>query len=99
MKRAMARRAESERERRAKVIHAEGEFQAAARLRDAAEVIEDHPMAMQMRFLQTVTDVGNERSNTLVLPIPMDLLSAFMPARKNGKAQEEPPEAKRTKAS
>lgn len=69
------------------MIHAEGEFQAAARLRDAAELIEDHPMAMQMRFLQTVTGIGNERSHTLVLPIPMDLLSAFMTARMNGKAQ------------
>ena len=91
MKRAMARQAESERERRAKVIHAEGEFQAAAKLRDAAEVIEEHPMAMQMRFLQTVTDVGNERSNTLVLPIPMDLLSAFLPkeAKHNGQPRQD----------
>jgi regulator of protease activity HflC (stomatin/prohibitin superfamily) len=90
MKRAMARQAESERERRAKVIHAEGEFQAAARLRDAAATIEDHPMAMQMRFLQTVTDVSNERSNTLVLPIPIELFSSFLPkeARHDGKPQE-----------
>ena len=92
MKRAMARQAESERERRAKVIHAEGEFQAAARLRDAAVTIEDHPMAMQMRFLQTLTDVGSEHSNFVVLPIPIDLFSPFMPksVRNEGKPEENP---------
>ena len=77
MKRAMARQAESERERRAKIIHAEGEFQASARLRDAAEVISDFPMAMQMRFLQTVADIGNERSTLIVLPLPVNLTQAF----------------------
>jgi regulator of protease activity HflC (stomatin/prohibitin superfamily) len=80
MKRAMAQQAESERDRRAKVIHAEGEFQASARLRDAAEVMKDHPMAMQMRFLQTLSDVGAEKNTTIVFPIPIDLLSAFMKA-------------------
>ncbi len=102
MKRAMARQAESERERRAKIIHAEGEFQAAAKLRDAAEVIEEHPMAMQMRFLQTVTDVGNERSHTLIMPIPIDLFSAFMPkeAKHNGQSQQDKQqETSRTQAS
>ena len=91
MKRAMARQAESERERRAKVIHAEGEFQAAARLRDAAAIIEEHPTAMQMRFLQTVTDVGSEHSNFVVLPVPIDLFSSFMPkqAMHNGKPKED----------
>jgi len=78
MKRAMARQAESERERRAKVIHAEGEFQAAARLRDAAVTMEGHPMAMQMRFLQTLADVGTENNTTVVLPVPVDLLSTFL---------------------
>jgi regulator of protease activity HflC (stomatin/prohibitin superfamily) len=78
MKRAMARQAESERERRAKVIHAEGEFQASSRLRDAARTIEGYPMAMQMRFLQTLTDVGNERAMTIVLPLPIELFSAFL---------------------
>ncbi|MBX3277148.1 MAG: slipin family protein [Acidobacteria bacterium] len=78
MKRAMARQAESERERRAKVIHAEGEYQASARLRDAAEVIADHPMAMQMRFLQTLADVGSENNTTIVFPIPIDLFSPFL---------------------
>jgi regulator of protease activity HflC (stomatin/prohibitin superfamily) len=91
MKRAMARQAESERERRAKVIHAEGEFQAAARLRDAAEIIEEYPAAMQMRFLQTVTDIGSERSNFVVLPIPIDLFSTFQSkqASHNGKPMED----------
>lgn len=78
MKRAMAKQAESERERRAKVIHADGEFQAAARLRDAAETIEGHPAAMQMRFLQTLVDVGAENNSTIVFPVPIDLLSPFL---------------------
>jgi regulator of protease activity HflC (stomatin/prohibitin superfamily) len=78
MKRAMAKQAESERERRAKVIHADGEFQAAAKLRDAAEVIEDHPMAMQMRFLQTLVEVGAENNTTLVFPVPLELASTFL---------------------
>lgn len=79
MKRAMAKQAESERERRAKVIHAEGEFQASAKLRDAAKTIEGHPMAMQMRFLQTLNDVGSENNTTIVFPVPIDLFSAFFP--------------------
>ena len=81
MQRAMARQAESERERRAKVIHAEGEFQASGRLRDAAETIEGHPMAMQMRFLQTLSDVGAENNTTIVFPMPIELLNTFV---KNG---------------
>lgn len=96
MKRAMARQAESERERRAKVIHAEGEFQAAGRLRDAAETIEGHPMAMQMRFLQTLAEVGAENNTTIVFPVPLDLLSPFLQgvaqgASRNGKARPEEP--------
>jgi regulator of protease activity HflC (stomatin/prohibitin superfamily) len=78
MKRVMARQAESERERRAKVIHAEGEFQAATRLRDAAELIHDHPMAMQMRFLQTLVEIGMENNTTVIFPMPLDLISTFM---------------------
>jgi regulator of protease activity HflC (stomatin/prohibitin superfamily) len=96
MKRAMARQAESERERRAKVIHAEGEFQAAGRLRDAAETIEGHPMAMQMRFLQTLAEVGAENNTTIVFPVPLDLLSPFLQgvspsASRNGKPRPEVP--------
>ncbi len=77
MQRAMAKQAESERERRAKVIHAEGEFQSAARLRDAARIIENHPMAMQMRFLQTLVDIGAENNTTIVFPLPIDLVNAI----------------------
>lgn len=88
MKRAMARQAESERERRAKIIHAEGEFQASAKLRDAAQTIEGHPMAMQMRFLQTLVDVGSENNSTIVFPVPIDLFSSFFPQKEvpSGKA-------------
>ena len=78
MKRAMAKQAESERERRAKIIHAEGEQQAAAGLRKAAETIEKHPMAMQMRFLQTLVQVGAENNSTIVFPIPIDLLKGLI---------------------
>lgn len=77
MQRAMAKQAESERERRAKVIHAEGEYQASARLRDAADTIEGRPMAMQMRFLQALTDVGAENNSTIVFPVPIDLFRPF----------------------
>ena len=79
MQRAMAKQAESERERRAKIIHAEGEAQAAAKLREAAEIIQDHPMAMQMRFLQTLVDVGAENNTTIVFPVPLELASTFLP--------------------
>ena len=80
MQRAMARQAEAERERRAKVIHAEGEFQAAQRLSDAAVVIEDHPMALQLRYLQTLTEVASEKNSTTIFPIPIDLIAPFMKA-------------------
>lgn len=79
MKRVMAKQAEAERERRAKIIHADGEYAAAERLRDAARVIEKHPMAMQMRFLQTLVELGSESNSTVVFPLPIDLISAFMP--------------------
>jgi len=77
MQRAMAKQAEAERERRAKVIHAEGEFQASQKLRDAASVISDHPMALQLRFLQTLTEVAAEKNSTLVFPVPIDLFRPF----------------------
>ncbi|UCD50647.1 MAG: slipin family protein [Phycisphaerales bacterium] len=85
MKRAMARQAESERERRAKVIHALGEFEAATKLRDAAAMIKDHPMAMQMRFLQTLVQVGSENNSTIVFPLPLELIRSFL---KNEKQKE-----------
>jgi len=82
MQRAMARQAEAERERRAKIIHAEGEFQAAQRLSDAAVVIEDHPMALQLRYLQTLTEVASEKNSTTIFPIPIDLIAPFLQAYK-----------------
>ena len=78
MKRAMAKQAEAERERRAKVIHAEGEFQASQRLSDAAAVIEEHPMALQLRYLQALVEVASENNSTTLFPIPIDLMQAFM---------------------
>lgn len=77
MKRAMARQAETERDRRAKVINAEGEFQAAKRMVDAAQLMEKAPMALQLRFLQTMTELGEENSTFALLPLPMDFMEAF----------------------
>ena len=78
MQRAMARQAEAERERRAKVINAEGEYQASERLKDAANVIEDHPVALQLRYLQTLLELGSSQSTTIVFPAPIDLIKPFI---------------------
>src|ERR1700751_5009252 len=78
MQRAMARQAEAERERRAKVIAAEGEFQASERLKDAALVIEEHPIGLQLRYLQTLVELGSSQSTTIVFPAPIDLLTPFL---------------------
>src|SRR5438093_892777 len=78
MQRAMARQAEAERERRAKVINAEGAFQASERLEDAALVIEAHPIALQLRYLQTLLELGSSASTTIVFPAPVDIISSFM---------------------
>ncbi|MBI5603790.1 MAG: slipin family protein [Deltaproteobacteria bacterium] len=78
MQRAMAKQAEAERERRAKVINAEGEFQAAARMADAAAIIEEHPVALQLRYLQTLREVASENNSTTLFPIPIDLFKPFM---------------------
>jgi regulator of protease activity HflC (stomatin/prohibitin superfamily) len=78
MQRAMARQAEAERERRAKVINAEGEFQASERLKDAARVIEDHPVALQLRYLQTLIEVSGNQSSTIVFPLPVNLLKPLV---------------------
>ena len=78
MQRAMARQAEAERERRSKVIHAEGEFQASQKLSEAAKIISSEPGALQLRFLQTLTEVSAEKNSTIVFPIPLDLLKVFM---------------------
>src|SRR5438128_5820511 len=78
MQRAMARQAEAERERRAKIINAEGEFQASERLKDAALVIEDHPIALQLRYLQTLLEIGSTNATTIVFPAPIDLIKPFL---------------------
>lgn len=78
MQRAMAKQAEAERERRAKVINAEGEFQAATRLAEAAAIISVHPEALQLRFLQTLSEVATENNSTILFPIPIDLLTPFL---------------------
>jgi len=78
MQRAMAKQAEAERERRAKVIHAEGEFQASQKLSDAAGVISKNPIAVQLRFLQTLTEVASEKNSTIIFPVPIDLFKPFV---------------------
>jgi len=78
MKRSMAHQAEAERDRRAKVINAEGEFQAADKLRQAAQIMTPYPMAMQMRYLQTFTEVASERNSTIIFPLPIELLGPFL---------------------
>jgi regulator of protease activity HflC (stomatin/prohibitin superfamily) len=78
MKRAMARQAETERDRRAKVINAEGEFQAAEKLVQAASMISAQPIALQLRYLQTVNEISGDRNTTIILPLPMDLLTPFL---------------------
>ena len=83
MQRAIARQAEAERERRAKVIHAEGEFQASQKLADAAEIIGKQPAAIQLRYLQTLTEIATERNSTTIFPVPIDLLSMFMKKNTN----------------
>jgi len=82
MQRAIARQAEAERERRAKVIHAEGEAQAAEKLAEAAKIISVSPAAMHLRFLQTLAKVGTENNSTVILPVPIDLLAAFFQKKK-----------------
>ena len=78
MQRAMARQAEAERERRAKVIASEGEFQASERLKDAANVMASNPIALQLRYLQTILEMSSERATIMVLPLPIDVLSPFL---------------------
>jgi regulator of protease activity HflC (stomatin/prohibitin superfamily) len=86
MQRAMARQAEAERERRAKVINAEGEYQASERLKDAALVIADHPIALQLRYLQTLLELGSSQATTIVFPAPIDLLTPFLEKHNSGGA-------------
>ena len=83
MQRAMAAQAEAERERRAKIIHAEGELQASVKLAEAGAIIGREPTTLQLRYLQTLTEIATEKTNTLVFPLPLDLLSAFIPKKKD----------------
>src|SRR5712672_805216 len=78
MQRAIARQAEAERERRAKVIHADGEFEASAKLADAAKVLETQPSAIQLRYLQTLTEIGVEKNTTIVFPLPIDIINSWV---------------------
>jgi regulator of protease activity HflC (stomatin/prohibitin superfamily) len=87
MQRAMARQAEAEREKRAKIIHAEGEFQASQQLAEAAEVINQNPVTIQLRYLQTLTEIGAEKNTTVVFPLPIDMVSAFLGG---GRQQDRP---------
>jgi len=88
MQRSMAKQAEAERERRAKVINAEGEFQAAAKLAEAAEIIREHPMALQLRYLQTMREMSAEQNTTTIFPFPIDLFRPFMDAMGKIKKEE-----------
>jgi hypothetical protein len=85
----MARQAEAERERRAKVINAEGEFQASERLFDAAEVMSGNPAALQLRYLQTLLEIGTNQNSTIVLPVPIDLIKPLMQSVEDGNARRE----------
>jgi regulator of protease activity HflC (stomatin/prohibitin superfamily) len=78
MMRAIAKQAEAERERRAKVIHAEGEFQASQKLADAAKIISSEPAALQLRFLQTLTEIATEKNSTIIFPVPIDIIRPFL---------------------
>ncbi len=82
MQRAMAKQAEAEREKRAKIIHADGECPAAAKLAEAAGIINKEPIALQLRYLQTLTEIGVEKNTTVVFPVPIDILEHWMGASK-----------------
>ncbi|MCU0292295.1 MAG: slipin family protein [Thermoanaerobaculaceae bacterium] len=88
MQRAMARQAEAEREKRAKIIHAEGEFQAAQRLSEAAGVMQKEPATLQLRYLQTLTEIAAEKNSTIIFPLPIDTISQFMNMAKRWGDQE-----------
>jgi regulator of protease activity HflC (stomatin/prohibitin superfamily) len=92
MQRSMARQAEAEREKRAKIIHAEGEFQAAQQLQNAARVMSAEPLAIQLRFLQTLTEIATEKNSTILFPVPIDVLSAFMPGNRTPSTAPPAPE-------
>ena len=99
MQRAMARQVEAERERRAKIINAEGEFQAADRLKDAAIVIEQHPIALQLRYLQTLLEIGGSNSSTIIFPAPIDLIKPFLDRADEPRRISPPVEPERKQAA
>jgi len=99
MQRAMARQAEAERERRAKIINAEGEFQASERLKDAAIVIEEHPIALQLRYLQTLLEIGGTNSSTIIFPAPIDLIKPFLERTPEPRVLGQPREPERRRAA
>ena len=88
MQRSMAKQAEAERERRAKVINADGEYQAASKLAEAAEIIREHPMALQLRYLQTMREIAAEQNTTTIFPFPLDLFKPFLDAMGRTKKEE-----------
>jgi regulator of protease activity HflC (stomatin/prohibitin superfamily) len=83
MQRAIARQAEAERERRAKIINADGEFQAAEKLSQAADIISKNPATLQLRYLQTLLEIGSTENSTIVFPLPLDMIKAFQPPASN----------------
>jgi regulator of protease activity HflC (stomatin/prohibitin superfamily) len=89
MQRAMAKQAEAERERRAKIIHADGEFQASRQITEAAKVMSENPISVQLRFLQTITEVANENNSTMILPIPIDIIKPFLQQWAEGDSKNE----------
>ena len=93
MQRAIARQAEAERERRAKIINSEGEYQAAQKLTDAADIISTNPASLQLRYLQTLLEIGSNQNTTVVFPLPMDLLEAFEGRSQGGAAPTPKPRA------
>jgi len=88
MRRSMAAQAEAERERRAKIIHAEGEFQASERLAEAGKVIAREPTTLQLRYLQTLTEIASEKNSTIIFPIPIDLIKMFMERKTSGGSEK-----------
>ena len=88
MQRSMAKQAEAERERRAKIINADGEFQAASKLAEASEIIREHPMALQLRYLQTMREIAAEQNTTTIFPFPLDLFKPFLDAMDKTKTDE-----------
>jgi len=99
MQRAMARQAEAERDKRAKVIHAEGEFMAAQQLSEAANIINAAPSALQLRYLQTLSDISSDQSRTIIFPLPMDLISAFLGTGGPDAGRRQTPRAQRRGAT